>query len=54
MYNIYQTDEGIIAVPAWINFFTVKKSYPEARELKKKVQKYEIREGTKIIKDFVL
>ena len=54
MYNIYLTDEGVIAVPSWINSFIVKKNYPEAKELKKKVQKFELEKGTKIIKDFAL
>lgn len=38
MYNIYLIDEGAIAVPSWINSFIVRKSFPEAIELKKKLE----------------
>ena len=39
MYNIFQTDSGLIAVPTYVNILVILKTYPEAVKIKDKVEK---------------
>ena len=52
MYNIFQTDNGLIAVPTFVNILAILKTYPEAVKVKEKVEKEELEKGVKIERDF--
>ena len=51
MYNIFQTDSGLIAVPAYVNILVILKTYPEAVKIKDKVEKNSLEKGVKIERD---